>query len=76
MWISPFWSYFAQNVSFQNLLNYRTLHHSEFPKMHVLVWRATHPILQCKNTFSSLKYIIIVQPCYVIALVVLQVVLN
>lgn len=66
MGISPSCRYFARNINSKNLLNYRILHHSAFLKMCVLVWRATHPFLQCKNTFGSLKYTIIVQQCYVI----------
>lgn len=71
MGISPSCSYFAQNVNSKNVLNYRTLHHLAFLKMRVLVWRAICPFLQCRNTFGSLKYTIIMQPCYVIILVVL-----
>lgn len=57
-------SYFSMLT--KNLLNHRTLHPSAFLKMRVLDWRVTHPFLQCKNTFDSLKYILIVQPCSVI----------
>lgn len=44
--------------------------------MHVLVGKAAHPFLQGKPRFGHLKYTIAVQPCHLIVLAVLWVVLS